>query len=45
MIKDSFNSIGASARGLFKNPLGLLLLCALYLAMLRVTPFEQIPTE
>jgi hypothetical protein len=34
MIKDSFNSIGASARGLFKNPLGLLLLCALYLAML-----------
>jgi hypothetical protein len=34
MIKDSLRDIGNSARGLFKNPLGLLLLCALYLAML-----------
>ncbi len=34
MIKDSLKDIGNSARGLFKNPLGLLLLCALYLATL-----------
>src|ERR1700754_1742293 len=34
MIKDLLRDIGNSARGLFKNPLGLLLLCALYLAML-----------
>jgi hypothetical protein len=34
MIKDSLKDIGNSARGLFRNPLGLLLLCALYLATL-----------
>jgi hypothetical protein len=34
MIKDSLRDIGNSARGLFRNPLGLLLLCALYLATL-----------
>ena len=34
MIKDSLKAIGNSALGLFRNPLGLLLLCALYLALL-----------
>jgi hypothetical protein len=34
MIKDSFKAIGNSAVGLFRNPLGLLLLCVLYFALL-----------
>jgi len=34
MIKDSLKAIGNSAVGLFRNPLGLLLLCALYFALL-----------
>lgn len=34
MIKDSLKAIGNSARGLFRNPLGLLLLCVLYFALL-----------
>ncbi|HEX3560152.1 MAG TPA: hypothetical protein VHU19_13185 [Pyrinomonadaceae bacterium] len=34
MIKDSLKAIGNSAVGLFRNPLGLLLLCVLYFALL-----------
>ena len=34
MFKESFKAIGDSAVGLFRNPLGLLLLCALYFALL-----------
>lgn len=34
MIKDSLKAIGDAAVGLFRNPLGLLLLCALYFALL-----------
>jgi hypothetical protein len=34
MIKDSLKAIGDSALGLFRNPLGLLLLCALYFVLL-----------
>src|SRR5205085_992794 len=34
MIKDSLKAIGDSAVGLFRNPLGLLLLSALYFALL-----------
>ena len=34
MFKESFKAIGDSAVGLFRNPLGLLLLCVLYFAML-----------
>lgn len=34
MFKESFKAIGDAAVGLFRNPLGLLLLCALYFAML-----------
>ncbi|MDQ3917621.1 MAG: hypothetical protein M3348_04015, partial [Acidobacteriota bacterium] len=34
MIRDSLKAIGDAAVGLFRNPLGLLLLCVLYFALL-----------